>query len=317
MDFVSTVGWQTRPWLLIALVLLTVLAMVGCGEPEDKAETTVSERTDLVVSILPQKYMVERIGGDLVKVMVLVGPGQSPVTYDPTPKQMTFLAEAEIYFQIGVPFESIFTERARTILETTRQIKTQAGIELRSVESHSHGETSSASLADPHVWLSPKLLKKQAAIIRETLSELRADQSETFSKNYAQFINELDALDAQIRTMLAPFAGDSIFVFHPSYGYFTDEYSLTQITLEPEGKEADAAHLAKLMTGLSGRKHLTLFVQPQFASGTAQTIAASVKAQVVELDPLAENCFVNLVDIATKIRMALERASAADTMRQD
>ena len=47
------------------------------------------------VSILPQQYFVQQIGNDLVDVRVMVGPGQNPATYEPTPQQMAALSKAD------------------------------------------------------------------------------------------------------------------------------------------------------------------------------------------------------------------------------
>ena len=50
------------------------------------------------------------MAGEHVKVSVMVGKGQSPATYEPTPKQMALLDKSQLYFQIGVPFESIWID---------------------------------------------------------------------------------------------------------------------------------------------------------------------------------------------------------------
>ncbi|MEE8233429.1 MAG: zinc ABC transporter substrate-binding protein, partial [Gammaproteobacteria bacterium] len=58
---------------------------------------------NIFVSILPQKYFVKRIGGEYVNVTVMVGTGQNPATYEPSPKQMVLLDKSQLYFRIGVP----------------------------------------------------------------------------------------------------------------------------------------------------------------------------------------------------------------------
>ena len=63
---------------------------------------------NVFVSILPQKYFVEKIGGARVSVHVMVTPGKSPATYEPTPNQVVELGSADVFFTIGVPFENAF-----------------------------------------------------------------------------------------------------------------------------------------------------------------------------------------------------------------
>lgn len=65
----------------------------------------------VTVSIPPQKYMVESIGGDLVNVTVMVPPGADPHTYEPRPSQLRALASSPLYFAIGVPFEDVWLDR--------------------------------------------------------------------------------------------------------------------------------------------------------------------------------------------------------------
>ena len=88
--------------LLMLLVTYSVLWMTNVH-----AENKII----VFVSILPQQYFVQQIGNDLVDVRVMVGPGQNPATYEPTPQQMAALYKADIYFRIGVPFESAWLDK--------------------------------------------------------------------------------------------------------------------------------------------------------------------------------------------------------------
>ena len=74
-----------------------------------------TEPIPIFVSITPQKYFVERIGGNDVKVEVMVKSGDSPATFNPNPKKMSRLANAKLYFSIGVPFERIWISRLKAI----------------------------------------------------------------------------------------------------------------------------------------------------------------------------------------------------------
>ena len=74
-----------------------------------------TEPIPIFVSIAPQKYFVERIGGNDVNVEVMVKSGESPATFNPNPKKMSRLANAKLYFSIGVPFERIWVSRLKAI----------------------------------------------------------------------------------------------------------------------------------------------------------------------------------------------------------
>ncbi len=154
---------------------------------------------------------------------------------------------------------------------------------------------------DPHIWLSPSLVKTQAAAIAEGLSTVDPDNAAAYAKNLAGFHSELDSLDAEIRSLVQPHAHKSFMVYHPSWGYFAQAYGLKQIPIEAEGKEPGPRELQKLIA--YGKEHgvAAIFVQKQFSGKSAKLIAAEIGAEVVELDPLAPAWADNLLNAAKAI----------------
>ena len=113
-----------------------------------------TEPIPIFVSITPQKYFVERIGGNDVKVEVMVHPGESPATFNPKPKKMSRLANAILYFSIGVPFERIWISRLKAIHPDLKFISLNHSLSSTIKSGHSQYKQ------DPHIWLSPLLAKK-------------------------------------------------------------------------------------------------------------------------------------------------------------
>lgn len=254
------------------------------------------------VSILPQKYFVERVGGEQVVVSVMVGPGQSPATYEPTPRQMTALSRARLYFSIGVAFEDTWMKRIQAANPALRVVPMQRGIELLPLT----GPGGEPAGTDPHIWISPLRVKIMAASIRDALIETDPAHRGDYESNYRAFITELDALDRNIRAILVPAKGKPFLVFHPSWGYFAKDYALRQIPIEAEGKEPGAKALARVID-LGKREGVkVIFVQTQFSRRTAETVAAAIGARVVGVDPLAENYPQNLLRVAHEFADALK-----------
>ncbi|RUM89649.1 MAG: cation ABC transporter substrate-binding protein, partial [Thermodesulfatator sp.] len=114
-----------------------------------------AERLNIVVSILPQKYFVEKIGGDKVQVSVMVEPGANPATYEPRPRQMGMLTSARIYFAIGVPFERVWLPRFENINPSLVIVPTQEGIKLFPIsgnqKENGHAGAGGHGILDPHV----------------------------------------------------------------------------------------------------------------------------------------------------------------------
>jgi zinc transport system substrate-binding protein len=276
------------------------------------------EGLPIFVSILPQKYFVEKIGGDLVDVSVMVLPGASEATYEPKPQQMVSLSRAKIYFAIGVPFEKVWLKKIAASNQKIRVVHTEKGIEKRAIAFHHHGSGNAGKeenedvanqkqgVKDPHIWLSPRLVMIQARTILMTLQEVDPDNQAVYETNYKTFIKELQGLDAEIRGMLGGKGkGAAFMVFHPSWGYFADAYGLKQISIEVEGKEPKPAQMKALIALAREKGIKIIFVQPQFSTKRAEVIARAIGGQIMIADPLAEDWANNLLEQAMKIVSAL------------
>jgi zinc transport system substrate-binding protein len=272
------------PPMLRCLFVFAALALASPAMAADGAGAS-GARLVVFVSILPQKQFVERVGGDMVNVQVMVLPGQSPATYDPTPQQMVAFSHADAYFRVGAPFESTWIPRLLRMHPGVRVFDTRAGIAL--LPMGRGGEM------DPHIWVSPPLVKQQAANIRDALTELRPAERVRFESGYERYAAELDALDDEVRRLLAPKTERSFMVFHPAWGYFARAYGLQQVAVEVEGKEPNTRTLARLIEQARTDRVRVIFVQKQFSRAAAQAVARAIGAEVVELDPLAEDFVAN------------------------
>ncbi len=284
-------------------------AIAACDEGSRPSES--SGVLKVVVSIPPQAACVERIGGEHVAVSVLVGPGQSPATYDPTPRQLSTMASASIYFRIGVAFEARFAEVLGSTCPNLKIIDTRQGITMRRIEGschhdaaeehadHAHGEGD-----DPHIWLDPRLVKAQARTICKALTAVDPSHAAEFERNLAVLLADLDQLHARITERLAPFKGRAFFVFHPAFGYFADAYGLEQVAVEKGGRSPSARQLVALTQRAKASRAACVFVQKQFAAASAQAVADAIGGDVVTLDPLARDLLAGLDEMATRIARA-------------
>ncbi|GGP68916.1 metal ABC transporter solute-binding protein, Zn/Mn family [Shewanella saliphila] len=247
----------------------------------------------IVTSILPQEYFVDRIGGDRVQVQALVTPGSSPATYEPSPRQMAALSEAELFFRIGVPFENAFIPKIDSMTKQLHIVDTRKGITIKG--------------NDPHIWLSPRLVKLQARTIAEAIIEKDPAGKADYEKNLAELLKDLDALDALLTKALVPVKGKTFMVFHPSWGYFADAYGLEQQSIEVEGKEPSGRQLIRMVELSQNEDVRVIFVQPQFNMASANRIAKAINGVVVPIDPLARDYIGNLQQVATTVLEALQQ----------
>jgi len=284
--------------LFKSLLLLTVLLFLT---------RMAAAKTLVFTSVLPQKYVVRKIAGDLVDIEVLVAPGMSPHTFEPTPQQMSRLSRAKAYFLIGVSFEKALVERLVKICPDLNLVDTAKDIPRRSMETfaddHHHGDDCrhADGAADPHVWLDPLLVVIQAEAVASALSEMLPEHAGQFKESLLKLKKELTDLDKHLATSLAPLKGETMLVFHPAFGYFTDRYGLRQQAVEIEGKEPGPRQLAALIRKCRKDGIRIVFVQKQFPVAAAQVIARAISGSVVQIDPLAEDYVVNLKAIAEAV----------------
>jgi zinc transport system substrate-binding protein len=247
---------------------------------------SLAEGLPVFVSVLPQKYLAERVAGERVAVSVMVGPGQSPATYEPTPRQMARLAAARIYFRIGVPFEGVWADRLAAANPSMKIIDTGQGIGA--------GGQDGRDDKDPHLWTSPLTALQIARTMKDALVAADPEHRTEFESGFNRLAADLQGLDREIRELLGGLEKRKFMVFHPSWGHFADAYGLEQVAIERGGREPGARWLADLIDMARREGIRVIFVQEQFSRRNAEAVARAVAGRVVSVDPLAEDYIDNL-----------------------
>jgi zinc transport system substrate-binding protein len=324
---------------LIKLVsIIFVLLYVFTGN------SFATDKLPVFVTIAPQKYFVQQIGKDLVDVQVMVEPGADPHTYEPKPQQMVAITKAKLYFAVGIEFEKANLSKITATSPNLKVIHTDHGIEKLAMEAHHHheghaeehheddrdheGEHHKAEHdheksehhgeaapdkdhhdhtgLDPHIWLSPPLVKIQARTILAALQEADPVHRSVYEANFKAFTAQIGQLDADLKKTFAGKTGLQFMVFHPAWGYFAHAYGLKQVPIEIEGKEPKPAQLKELIQHARKNDIKVVFVQPQFSSQSAEVVAREIGGQVAFVDPLAEDWMANLRQVADKFQAALK-----------
>lgn len=296
-----------RAWILVTLLLIPVL---GRADP-----------LRVFVGVPPLQTFVERVGGAQVEAQSLVQPGQSPHTYEPTPRQVAALGSADLYVGIGMPFESAQLPRISAANPRLRVLDARTGIDLRRLEAHDHAEAAEhgphdghqhpqdsapgqAAELDPHIWTSPPLAKRIALAIRDALAEIDPAKARSYEANFQGFAAELDQLDQDIRAQLGPLKHRRFLVYHPAWGYFADTYGLVQVPIEKAGKEPGPRSLSALIDQARREGVKVIFAQPQQGTKAALQVAAAIGGRVVVIDPLAADYGASLRQAAREIAVA-------------
>lgn len=278
----------------------------------------------VMVSIVPQKYFVDRIAGDLVETTVMVKPGSSPATYEPKPSQMAALSASSIYFAIGVPFEKAWLPRFHSANEHMEIVDLSQSVVRMAMKGHHHHEKEHHNekmkeadmhhemhehmsaghghhfMPDPHIWLSPALVRVMIMDIRNALIKADPAHESVYESNYLDFVKDINSLDSELAKSFKNSDGKSFMVYHPSWGYMAKAYGLHQIPIELEGKEPSPKELAQFIDLAEKMSIKAIFIQPQFSKKSAQAIAQAIGAKVLVADPLAYDWMENLKNVGSQ-----------------
>ncbi len=286
---------------IFALFIIALLA--ACSGPELK-----DDRQQITVSILPQKYMAERIAGDNFRINVMVPPGASPETYEPTPGQMQAVANSLIYFSIGyIEFERTLLRNVLAGNSDMVAVNTSRGMDMIAAETVDHGDHVHLYGVDPHIWISIPGVKIQAGNMTEALIETDPGNKDFYLDNYAAFASELDSLHVSLAEKFSNARRSSFLIFHPALGYFARDYSLNQIAIEQDGKSPTAANMRSVIDLARKEDIRDVIIQMEFERENAGAVARELGGNVIEIDPLSENWMETMEDIAEKISGVLNR----------
>jgi zinc transport system substrate-binding protein len=279
--------------LALAMVVLSLAVPAGCSKQ-------ASGRLKVTASIVPLADFVRNVGGDLVSVEVMVPPGASPHTYEPTAGQLEFLSSSRVLVINGLRLESWVTDVVRKVgNKNLLQVVTGDAVPksslLPSIEVN--------AITDEHIWLDPHLAIYQVNAIRDGLIEADPKNRDIYTRNANDYTAELSTLDKQIASETATFTKRAFISMHPSWAYFAKRYKLDQagaIEVLP-GKEPSAKQIVDLVDTIKRLRITVIFVEPQFNPKPADVIAAEVGGvQVRFIDPLGDP---NKPDVSTYIKM--------------
>jgi zinc transport system substrate-binding protein len=287
--------------VLLGIVLAVILA-TGCTTSNRQTNTG---KLNITVSILPEKFFVERIGGDHVSVNVMVGPGADPHTYEPKPNQMAALSNSSVYFAIGVEFEGAWLNKFASANPQMKIVDLSAGInKIPETAYQVSGASSNQSTGelDPHIWTSPEIVKTIAQKIADELSSADQVNASYYQANLKTFIVDIENLQSEIQADLQNIKSRQFLVFHPAWGYFAREFNLKEIAVEIGGTEPSASELGTIIDTAKSDGIKVVFAQPEFSTQIANYIATEINGKVVLITPLAEDWMTNLRTVAQSFK---------------
>jgi zinc transport system substrate-binding protein len=266
------------------LLLLLVLLPTGCRGPGEGD----TDRLSVAVSIAPQAFLVEGIAGGQVDVFVVIPPGADPHSYEPSPATMRAISDADLYLTIGLPFEDQWLSRIGDSAPDLVVARIDSGIQ-RTAD------------GDPHLWMSPSLMRAMASNTENLLERADPAFSESYRSGLESTLATIDSVDAAVRNTLEGMQGESFVALHPAYAYFAHDYGLVQIALEVEGAEPAPSELAEVVEAARASGSRVVIVSPGFSTGAAEALSIELGISPIPHDQLSRDWPAGMIELASII----------------
>lgn len=254
-----------KVWILVCLCALCLSA---------------ESRLNVLVTILPQKAMVELVGGEFVRVNVLVPTNKSPEIYEPSISQLKDIEQSDVFIGVGMPLESSWLKRFKGINKKLLYYNLADFVE--SVDS-SHAYNHAHNL---HIWTSPHNAKIMLESIANILSTHLPDKKDYFTSNANALKTQLDAIISQAKAIFDGVESKAFLVYHPAFSDFARDFNLAELSIEKDGKEPKGRDLIDLISTIKAQNLKALFIQPQFDKQRVSSFAKGQNLSIIELDPL-------------------------------
>lgn len=282
-----------------ATVAVFLVCLLGCSNREG------SERI-ISVTIEPQRYFAEKIGGDRFTIHTVVPAGQSPETYDPTPKQMIQVGKSQAYLRIGpIGFEQVWMQNIQENNSEMKVFDLSEGIELilddheHEGDDHHHGHHHGG--IDPHIWSSVSGAKMIAWNTLNAFITLDKENTQYYWQNYNRLMEEIDETDTELQNIISPLSNRAFIIYHPALTYFAFEFKLTQLCIEMDGKEPSPAQLKELVETAREHQVKVVFIQQEFDRKNAELIAKETGCRLVTINPLSYDWSKEMIHIAKSL----------------
>ncbi|WDV45303.1 zinc ABC transporter substrate-binding protein [Clostridiaceae bacterium M8S5] len=277
---------------LLLICMIISLTVVGC----DKLATKLYDEDKLIVgaTILPQETFIKEVAGDKVEVVTIVPHGHSPANYEITPKSIEKLSSASVYFSIGVPTENSILPKLQSIN------KSLSIVNLVDIVKQKHELLYfSEDSIDPHIWMSPRRVITMIDEIALQLGKIDENNRAYYRKNAEQYKERLKGLDYKLEKEFSYMRNKDFIMYHPSLGYFADDYGLNMIVVESDGKEASVKQLQSIIDTAKIKNIKAIFYQSQMDSMIIETLAKEINGTIYQINPLSKNYIKNMLNLSS------------------
>ena len=256
----------------------------------------------VVVSVAPQATFVREVAGELVNVVTMLPPGANHETYSPPPQDMEQFSRASLYLAIGLPSERTgIIPKAAELNRNLKIVDVQNETAKLFVPRYFAPDDQ-----DPHIWLSPKRAEFMVRLTAQELGQLDPANKTMYETNAERYVAQIAAADREIQETLKDLKNKTFIVYHPAFGYFADDYGLTMVALEEEGKEADPRRMREIIDMAREKGMKVIFYQEDIDGRQSRTFAEELGGSAEKLSPMATDYVENIRRMARSLSSGLK-----------
>lgn len=266
------------------LPLVLVLTLSGCSSNPEQAVLPAQTGSAIlaVTSISPLADLIKNVGGDKVKAVPLIKPGNDPHDYEPNPEDVKLLSSAQLFFANGAGEEPYLERLVRNSgSPNLKTVTLSDGLEILG----KGGDARNPSAGNPHFWLDAQHAKAYVTKIRDTLSQVSPQNKEYFAANADKYLEELDNLDKTISAKInsIPLSNRKMVVFHDAFLYFAKRYGLEfKSVVKNSDAEPSAKEYAELIAYIKEQKVKAVFGEAGFNPKLVKQLAQDTGATFVD-----------------------------------
>ncbi|UYZ21165.1 metal ABC transporter solute-binding protein, Zn/Mn family [Mesobacillus jeotgali] len=309
---------------ILSLFMIIAAFLSGCGQDAANQEKN-EDLLQVYTTVYPLQFFAQQIGGEYVNVETIYPPGADEHTFEPSQKDMMALADADLFFYIGLGLEGFVDKASKTLKnEDVKMVPVGESLHLDENDEHqddAHSEDGSAEENhneeghdeeehadeehaneqhtdedghehgdfDPHVWLDPIYANELALAITEQLTEQMPEHKDTFEQNYTELSAQLKDLDKEFSEVIGSAKRNEILVSHSAFSYWEERYGIQQISISGQSttNEPSQKELQNLISHAKDEEIKYVLNEQNFNSKLAKMVQEEIGAKSLTLHNLS------------------------------
>ena len=285
--------------IVMSFMLVLIIACANEGETKELAPGAAGvEDSGKEFNILATTPMlgefVKQVAGEDVYVQVLMPYAVDPHTFEPSPKDVAKINEADLVFYVGLKYENIALRKLLKNSVKSEHSLIEIGSKVNAIkfkhddhddedkhDDHDHGTL------DPHFWFDPNRVALAVGEIKKELINLDPENRSSYELSANSYVEKLKELDEQIDALIQTIPVDNrkIVTTHESLGYLENRYGLeVLVTVIPNITTEDGVtpkQLVEVIEEIKEHEIKVIFLETESPTKSAEIVAKETNARLV------------------------------------